>query len=419
MVMKRLLHALPYWLARAQPALLAAQGAGLGCASELDGSTDRPAFRPLEGAPSLTPGASSPPNSNGSGAPVFGVAPSGGDRSGSFEGEACVGVTSGAEVLPAVLQVLVDTSGSMNDDVPGTDGTKWTVTRDALLDAVDTLPDIVSLGVVFYPNVPQNADPCFDRQTAVPIELLGPLGSIHRQAIVQAFSTKRPDGGTPTHDAYQYAASELVASQAPGRRFIVLITDGVPTFSLGCVQAEDNQGGGFPFGQQQQPVDAAPLVGEAALALESGVRTFVIGAPGSEGAGESLSRMAEAGGTAKAGCSHQGPEFCHFDMSSENDLAAGLVESLSIIASAASICDYLVPDAPGGTVLDPDKVNLLYAEPGGDEQLIVQSADASCSDGWQYADNGALIRLCPSTCDRVRRGRGPLTLQFGCLTVVR
>jgi hypothetical protein len=401
--------------------LLAAQATGLlGCSSEIAGSADVPQFVPGGGSPPLTPEPATSPTSNGSGAPVFGAAEEE-STSGYFEGAACAGVTSGAEVSPSVLQVVVDTSGSMNEPVPGAGGTKWSVTRDALLDAVDALPEFVSLGVVFYPNVPQNADPCFDRQTAVPIDLLGPLGSAHRQAIVQAFSTKIPEGGTPTHDAYQYAVSDLVASQAPGRRFMVMITDGVPTYSLGCVQAQGDQGGGgFPFfGGQQQPVDAAPLVDEAALALQNDVQTFVIGSPGSEGAGDSLSRMAEAGGTARAGCSHQGPEFCHFDMSSQRDLAAGLAESLSIIASAASICDYAVPDAPGGSALDSSKVNLLYVAPGAPEELIVQSADGSCGEGWQYAEEGRLVRLCPSTCERVRRGRGQVTLQFGCVTVVR
>ena len=47
--------------------------------------------------------------------------------------------------------------------------------------------------------------------------------------------------------------AELSASSASGRRFVVLITDGTPTFSLGC------EGTGFVT----DPVDPSPLVSEA------------------------------------------------------------------------------------------------------------------------------------------------------------
>jgi hypothetical protein len=349
-------------------------------------------------------------------APVFGDTESTASTTGYFDGEGCVGLSASGERLPAVLEVLVDTSGSMNDEAPGMNESKWTVTRSALLAAIDGMPKDIALGVTFYPNVPQNAEPCFDRQSAVAIDLLGPPGSAHRRAIEQAFASKLPEGGTPTHDAYQYAVSELLASRASGRRFLVLITDGVPTFSLGCV---GGMGGGFFGGFMQQPVDAAPLVEEARTALGSDVRTFVIGSPGSDDARESLSRMAESGGTGKPACSHAGPDYCHFDMTSEGDLAAGLDASLSIIASAASTCEYAVPEAPDGSVLDSGKVNLVVTPPGGGQELVAQSGDASCQEGWQYAENGSLIRLCPNTCERIRSEQGQVSIQFGCLTVLR
>jgi len=390
--------------------LLAVQATCLAaCSSELSdpaqggGSPSEPA------APPASPTTGVPGSS--SSAPVFGdpESPSE-DPTGYFEGEACAGLSASAERSPALLQLLVDTSGSMNEDAPGMRGSRWSVTLESLLGGIASMADEVALGVIFYPNVPQNAEPCFDRQTAVPIDLLGSSGSPQRQAITRAFETKEPDGGTPTHDAYQFALSEVLATEA-ARRFVVLITDGVPTFSLGCVS-----GGGFgPF---QQPVDPAPLVGEAATALENDIRTFVVGSPGSEDARESLSRMAEAGGTAAASCSHEGPEFCHFDMTSETDLGAGLDEALGVISTALS-CDYVIPPAPGGTVLDPSKVNLLFTPPGGAEELIVQNTGASCGEGWQYSEDQTHIRLCPSTCERIRDSRGQVTLRFGCATVLR
>ncbi|MEO8185582.1 MAG: vWA domain-containing protein, partial [Deltaproteobacteria bacterium] len=310
----------------------------------------------------------------------------------------------------SALQLLVDTSGSMDQDAPGGRGTKWTVTRRAVLDAVDGMPADTSLGVTFYPNVPNDRQPCIDRRAAVGLAPLAATGSQQRQQIRNAFQRQTPQGGTPTHDAYRYALGEVGATAVAGSRFLVLITDGIPTYSLGCVGT----------GRNEDPVDPSPLVSEAASALAQGVRTFVIGSPGSEGARESLSRMAEAGGTARDGCSHTGrPSYCHFDMTSESDLGAGLANALEAISGLALSCRYDIPEPPNGSLLEPGKVNVLFRPPGGAEELILRSPGQACSEGWQYSSGNDQIQLCGSTCDRVRTSNGGLTLQFGCSTQVR
>jgi hypothetical protein len=278
-----------------------------------------------------------------------------------------------------------------------------------VLGAVNGMPSDTSIGLVFYPNVPIDEDPCFDEQTAVVINALGTRGSQQRQSIQRAFQRQSPDGGTPTHDAYRYAVAEVSATSAVGSRFVVLITDGIPTFALGCEGT----------GRQEDAVDSAPLVAEAGAAQARGIRTFVIGSPGSEGARESLSRMSEAGGTAPAGCSHDGPAYCHFDMTRERDLGAGLANALGIISGVALSCRYAVPQPPRGEMLDPGKVNVLFTPPGGPQELIGQSLEAGCSEGWSYAENQSQIRLCNSTCERVQASEGSLTLQFGCATELR
>lgn len=324
-----------------------------------------------------------------------------------FAGQACAGQTAGAESAPSVLQLLVDTSGSMNEDAPNARGSKWAATRRALLEAVDEMPDDTSVGVVFYPNVPNNAMPCFEAEAAVAIGQLD--AGRQRQQIRQAFGAQNPRGGTPTHDAYRFALEDLSATTALGNRFMVLITDGVPTYLLGCNGT----------GMQQDAVDSTPLIEEAAAAAARGIRTFVIGSPGSEEGRESLSRMAEAGGTARPGCSHAGPNFCHFDMTREQDLAAGLTATLGIISGVALSCNYTIPAPPTGAILDPSKVNVLYTPPGGSEELILQDQPGACSEGWQYNQDQTQIRLCGNTCDRIRDSEGTLTLQFGCSTLLR
>lgn len=339
-------------------------------------------------------------------APDFGADPA---DPGAGGGESCVGQTAGTEAIPAVLQLVVDTSGSMDRDAPGSRRSKWAVTRDALLGAIDQMTANTSVGVVFYPDLPITASSCFDNEADVPISRLEGPGSSQRDQIERAFARQSPDGGTPTHDAYRYAHAQLAASAAIGAKFAVVITDGTPTFALGC------EGTGLV----SDPVPSSPLVTEAAEAREQGVNTFVIGSPGSEGAREDLSRMAEAGGTSRPGCSNTGPDFCHFDMTGSGDFAADLRDALGTIAGLTLSCAYDIPAPPSGQVLDPERVNVLFTPQSGAPELIEQSRSASCLEGWRYSDDGARVLLCGSTCDRIKSSDGTLSLQFGCATRVR
>ena len=195
-----------------------------------------------------------------------------------------------------------------------------------------------------------------------------------------------------------------------GQKFLVLITDGTPTYALGCEGS----------GNQADPADPAPLIPEAASALGRGMKTFVIGSPGSEGARRSLSQMAQAGGTAIDGCSHDGrPRYCHFDMTTEEDFTVALRDALASISGIALSCTYDIPEPPTGETLDLSKVNVLFTPPGGERELILQNAPGTeCNSGWRYSDDQSQVLLCGDTCDRVSSSTGQLSLEFGCTTRV-
>jgi hypothetical protein len=263
--------------------------------------------------------------------------------------------------------------------------------------------------VVFYPDVEVGAPICFDSDADVDVDLLGGSSSTQRRQIRDAFQQESPRGSTPTHDAYRYALGQLAAVDGVGQRFLVLITDGTPTYALNC------QGSG----NQADPADPAPLIPEAASALGRGMKTFVIGSPGSEGARRSLSQMAQAGGTASEGCSNDGrPHYCHFDMTEEEDFAVGLRDALASITGIALSCAYDIPEPPSGATLDLSKVNVLFRPPGAERELIPQSPPGNCTDGWQYSTDQRQVLLCGPTCDRVSSSTGQLSLEFGCTTRV-
>jgi hypothetical protein len=330
--------------------------------------------------------------------------------------ESCADSSAAADAIPAVVEMVVDTSGSM-DWAPGTERnpprggmSKWDITSVALKDAVAKLPSSVAVGINFYPNT-RGDDPCIQNRVALPIALLGAANSNQRRNFDRAIDGASPQGGTPTHAAFLFGSDTVAKSMVAGQKFVLLITDGVPTRPLDC------------SGDGQSAVDSAPLIAAVGDAFKppSGIKTFVIGSPGSEDARGDLSKMATAGGTATPGCSDAGPNYCHLDMTTAKDFAAALSNGLAAIAGQISTCEYAVPPPPNGKTINPNQVNVLYTKGDGTEASIGQDATGQCTSGWVYdnAQNPKKITLCGADCEAVKADQGAkIDLIFGCDTEV-
>jgi hypothetical protein len=253
---------------------------------------------------------------------------------------------------------------------------------------------------------------CFDAQVDVPI---GALSTAQRGLLDSALQMEQPAGSTPTHDAYVYALDQLRAATQPGQKYVVLITDGVPTYGRNCT------GTGMP--NQMPPVPTQPLIDESAAAMAAGIRTFVIGSPGSEGARESLSQMASVGGTARASCSDTGPQYCHLDMTAEPNFSTALNAALdAVIAGIPLTCNFNIPPPPAGTTLDRGKVNVTYTDGSGNAMTVGRDASLDaleCNNGWQYNADYSQVTLCGELCEAVKADpRATVTIVLGCTTIV-
>lgn len=343
-----------------------------------------------------------------------------------LEKASCAGWDGEAEQLPSILQFVVDTSGSMDEETDSTQGqTKWERTRTALLSSIDKLPATVGLGMLFYPNMetvqstkPSDVSACVKLNSIIPIDLLGAAGSAQRNRLATGIKGIRPTSFTPTYDAYTSGVDKgLIPSKLPGKRFMVLITDGAPTLSGSCVMSSNSSGG------HAEPVDPDPIVEAIKTAHAANIQTFVIGSPGSEQSIDGqdarvawLSRAATEGGTAKPGCSDSGPNFCHIDLTQSSDFGAALAESLSKIAGAAVQCSYELPTPEAGKTLDLNAINVVLTGSNGTKTLIARSEDPACSEGWKL--NGNLVELCSNTCTQAKADTGAsLKLLFGCASV--
>ncbi|MBN2195452.1 MAG: hypothetical protein JW751_21720 [Polyangiaceae bacterium] len=348
------------------------------------------------------------------------------------EASVCAGWSVEPEGGPATLMMVVDTSLSMDSPAPNTgDGrSKWQVTREALLAAVDSLPGSAWVGIMFYPNEGVyngsggvDLTECVNVNGAVPPSALGGADSQQRQLISGSIQAVDPDGCTPTHGAYVWGLQDglRAATGAPGRHQMLLITDGQPTLSIDC-----QTGPGGRTCTPANPTDKVVIQQEIAQALaQDGTLTWIIGSPGSEEnetTGEDvrdwLSVAAELGNTATAGCDHDPSTpapFCHFDMSVEPDFATGLANALASVTGQIVGCVYDIPTPPTGFSIDRDAVNMVVTTGGGQSYLIRRASDPNCSDGWYY--DGDQVVLCSQTCSDVENDVGAsLDLTFGCAT---
>lgn len=351
-------------------------------------------------------------------------------------GAECTGWSGEGESLPATLQLVIDVSGSMNQPPPGQNGrSKWEITRDALEAAVDSLPPSVAVGALYYPNktVSSNSssDPgpvsdCVNVSETMPLDVLGTDGSAQRNAFANSLRSVSVDSYTPTHDAYEYALdNELVPYQGPNK-FMLLITDGAPTIEHGCswpvepaVIGPTQNGDGAHDGETDVIIDD---IHDAFL--DHGVRTFLIGAPGSEQSVESgtdkrpwLSEAAVLGGTPLPDCEVEGPNYCHFDMTQSTDFASELRAGLATIAGQiVDQCVFAVPDAPSGDgKVDPALTQLIIEWGDGSKSLIHGDGSGGCEDGWVYDDDEETVELCEQTCDELRTDNGArVHVSFGC-----
>jgi hypothetical protein len=406
-------------------AVLVAQGA-VGCGSDKDdngikgsngpGGIDQPDL----GNPEVAPSGMLSGNYNGG---TRDLTP---EEVDNIENAACTGWAAEGENLPAVLQLVVDVSQSMEEDAPGGGNqNKWDVTREALRDALDSLPASTAAGVLYYPNrsveldnEPRDIQECVDVEEMIPIAELGAQGSNQRDALDRSLDDAQTNGYTPTHDAYKYALENgLLPFQSQSGKFMLLITDGSPTMALQCIGESSGGGGGVADAPTQ------PIIDEIAKAKAAGVRTFIIGSPGSEESSSGmggdkrpwLSEAAQVGGTAAAGCSNDGPTFCHLDMTQEEDFAQALVAGLGqVVGQIVDACSFALPEPPMGQTINLNQTQVVVQTSSG-AKLVRPDNQGDCSEGWQYKD-GQIV-LCAASCAEIENdATARVQLLFGCTT---
>ncbi len=307
---------------------------------------------------------------------------------------------------PPNLYFVLDRSGSMLDTAsPTTTTTKYSAVRKASIDVVLELGSLVNVGAAVFPGNP-DASECSTgsevfstRRGDVPGSFTGSYGPV-TAAFASAINVA-PAGGTPTAATLRSLLSVL--TPLPGRTSVVLATDGGPNCSAEhACGPEDciwNIEGATLYEQPCTPeynccdpylvqgpgpracLDGAATAAAVAALRDLGIRTYVVGIPGSEYYESLLDQLATLGGGARP----TSPRYYRVD-----DVTT-LRETLAAISKKALVtCEFLL-DAPPP---DPDFVNVY---------LDRQAVPYDPVNGWSWTGDRSL-RLQGESCAKLERG---------------
>jgi hypothetical protein len=326
----------------------------------------------------------------------------------------CVGESYAPEIVPLDIYIMFDQTGSTCTCVDPPDTTLTgcppvgcNMTRlEAIRQAATTFvqdPEStgIGVGIGYFGNLPIGSASCDPASYDDPAVGIAALPG-NANAIIQSLNSVQPTGETASGAAIRGActyASGWKASHPGHEVVILLLTDGKPEAPVTCANGTGPCCPTLP--------DAIAAATECATANPS-VKTYVLGVGPLTG---NLEEIAVAGGTTQA------------YMVGDTNASQNVLTALRAIRGDAVIpCDLQLPPPPSGSALNPNQVNMAYAD-SACVGTVIGHVDtlATCDNtgGWYYDDpnNPQAIHLCPATCDMVSDPGGSLLFSVGCSTV--
>lgn len=323
----------------------------------------------------------------------------------------CGAATVSLEFVRPNLYFAIDASGSMTDSIPRGESTLGSVAPAhryaALARAIQALlarvGHRVNYGATLFPSTDVACDAGEEIHPLAPgddvsFAVTGEIGPVLRSFLF-AIDRRTPRGGTPVALALRGLLPAL--SEATAETYVFLVTDGGPNCNTdvlcdveACIPniervrisdqlvCDDtlNCCDGSVFG----PADCLDIGGSlsAVQALAAaGVRTFVIGIPGSEAYSALLDQLAVAGGTAQ-------PTSPRYYRVADAEALAQTVGALG--ATVALNCSIELREPPP----DPALVNLFF-----DGELIPSDP----VEGWTFSDE-TTVQVQGAACALLQNG---------------
>ncbi len=293
-----------------------------GAASDTGGKAPTGGGEPTGGRTPTGGQASTPGGNTGGGSPI---SLAGGSSSfdpttycnGIFKDKSCGQTSLSADVRVVNMLIVLDESGSMNDLADTNNpsaGSKWTIMNAALTKSLTATKNDINFGLLLFPyggdpTKDDVADVCAvppDASTAINIPI--GAGPTTVPSILDKVSKQNPSGGTPTADALNRAYDYFATGDGrllQGTRWVLLATDGGPNCNQGlttctpdrCTQNIDGKcpSGNCCDGYSYICLDDSATISAIAQLYNLGVKTFVVGVPGTAAYASTLNAMANAG----------------------------------------------------------------------------------------------------------------------------
>lgn len=238
------------------------------------------------------------------------------------------GVCSTANVAASFSQInmliVVDKSGSMNTVPPGYSNSKWVGAVNSLKEALKPGETLIRYGLMLYPYSTKTATTTCelaDGDAAVNISVGSAATTV--PAINELMGKTTPSGGTPTAKALDSALKYYTTGPGvvlDGPKYVLLVTDGGPNCNGAitcapetCTANMDKSPAvcGAPDGvanccdgtatagsisPQSLCLDDLNVLGRLQDLAAAGIKTFVVGIPGTEVYASYLDTFAKAGG---------------------------------------------------------------------------------------------------------------------------
>jgi len=322
--------------------------------------------------------------SSGSGTGLIG---GGGAQSGqaNVTGMNCAAVNQPVAKLPPDILIVLDKSGSMNDD-PATGMTcntagctKWDQTTAALMQVLTATDANVNWGLKFFAS--PNGGTCGVNAGADVA-----IAANNANRINTSIGGQMPSSSTPTRTAEAAAAAYLGTVNDQNPKFILLATDGLPNCAPNC------------SGNACQNSDMAGAVQAVTDAATAGFPTFVVGIATSSDpmSDATLTQMANAGGKPRMGT----PSY--YPVMNQQDL----VDALNAIVVVAGTCTFTIPMPPNS---DTDTTHIGVTVNGTE---IPQ--DPNHANGWDFSGTNQVV-VYGSSCNAIMAGTAMVQIVFKCI----
>ncbi len=376
-----------------------------------------------------------------------------GDSGSNNTGGTCGESALQAGAKPVNILLVVDRSLSMTGTPTGFTTDKWTAMKSALVSAVTATQTSINYGLELFPYPATGSTPADDCEVAlpgiqVPIASGGDAGAATVSAITAALNVAAK-GNTPTAAALDAALTYYTTGAGAGLtgdKFVLLATDGGPncnsTLSCGgdtCVYNLDdpnrtpctaNVTDGAAYNNCCDPfyggasisnlgcLDDAATTQKIQALLTAGVKTIVVGIPGSEVYSPYLDQFALAGGAPASATTS--PNYYRVDAAGGTQ---GLTTTLqNITKQLVTSCRQQIQNF-NGTTSDLSKITVKvdFGTDAGLQEVPRLATNSTLTDGWilDTTTNPPTVELVGSYCTQVQTyGAQSVQVILGCQDII-